>query len=132
MHHSQRAARSFVRGLEIRLKTYMPKKVPNTQRIINNVILKIVNIVFSGGRAVAFPAPPPPTAVRPWVSCFYFISSVLATLLLATRTCVQSRTHLRWLKVSRTHLALLGEFGKLPATLSASNPGLTSLQVCLL
>jgi hypothetical protein len=26
----------------------------------------------------------------------------------------------------------LGEFGKLPATLGASNPGLTSLQVCLL
>jgi hypothetical protein len=39
----------------------MPKKVPNTQRIINNVILKIVNIVFTdcggggrgGGGAVA-------------------------------------------------------------------------------
>jgi hypothetical protein len=29
-------------------KAYMPKKVPNTQRIINTVILKIVNIVFSG------------------------------------------------------------------------------------
>ena len=26
----------------------MPKKVPNIQRIINNDILKIVNIVFSG------------------------------------------------------------------------------------
>ena len=41
-------------------KAYMPKKVPNTQRIIN-VILKIVNIVFSRG-AVA----PPPRCVRPW------------------------------------------------------------------
>jgi hypothetical protein len=30
------------------------------------------------------------------------------------------------------HLASLGEFGKLPATLCASNPGLTSLQVCWL
>jgi hypothetical protein len=37
-----------------------------------------------------------------------------------------------WLAVSRTHLASRGEFGKLPATLGASNPGLTSLQVCLL
>jgi hypothetical protein len=27
-------------------KAYMPKKVPNTQRIINNVKLKIINIVF--------------------------------------------------------------------------------------
>jgi hypothetical protein len=35
---------------------YMPKKVPNIQRIINNDILKIVNIVLSGGGAVA---PPP-------------------------------------------------------------------------
>jgi hypothetical protein len=35
----------------------MPKKVPNIQRIINNDIriLKIVNIVFSGGGL-----PPPP------------------------------------------------------------------------
>jgi hypothetical protein len=30
-------------------KAYMPKKVPNIQRIINNDILKMVNIVFSGG-----------------------------------------------------------------------------------
>ena len=37
-------------------KAYMPKKVPNIQRIINNDILKIVNIVFSGGAV----APPPP------------------------------------------------------------------------
>jgi hypothetical protein len=29
-------------------KAYMPKKVPNIQRIIND-ILKIVNTVFSGG-----------------------------------------------------------------------------------
>ena len=36
---------------------------------------------------------------------------------------------LGWLEVSRTHQA---KFGKLPATLGASNPGLTSLQVCLL
>ena len=28
----------------------MPKKVPNTQKLINNVILKIVNIVFSRGQ----------------------------------------------------------------------------------
>ena len=41
-------------------KAYMPNKlydqVPNTKRIINNVILKIVNIVFSGEGAVAPPA----------------------------------------------------------------------------
>jgi hypothetical protein len=36
----------------------MPKKVPNIQRIINNDILKIVNIVFSGGGGVAPLAPP--------------------------------------------------------------------------
>ena len=35
----------------------MSKKVPNIQRIINNDILKIVNMVFSGGGAV--PSPPP-------------------------------------------------------------------------
>jgi hypothetical protein len=28
----------------------MPKKVPNVQRIINNYIQKIVNIVFSSGQ----------------------------------------------------------------------------------
>ena len=28
---------------------YMPKKVPNIRRIINNDILKVVNIVFSSG-----------------------------------------------------------------------------------
>jgi hypothetical protein len=39
---------------------------------------------------------------------------------------------LGWLEVSPTHLASLGEFGKLPATLGASNFGLNSLQVCLL
>ena len=33
--------------------------------------------------------------------------------------------YLGWLEVFRTHLASLGEFGKLPATLGASNPGLT-------
>jgi hypothetical protein len=37
-------------------KTYMPKKVTNTQRIINKVILKIVNIVVSRG-AVSPPLP---------------------------------------------------------------------------
>jgi hypothetical protein len=31
----------------------MPQKVPNIQRIINNDILKIVNIVFYGGGAAA-------------------------------------------------------------------------------
>jgi potassium voltage-gated channel Eag-related subfamily H protein 8 len=41
-------------------------------------------------------------------------------------------THLGWLEVSRTPLASLGEFVKLPATLGASSPGLISLQVCLL
>ena len=40
-------------------KAYMPKKVPNTQRIINTVILKIVNIVFSGWGQL----PPPTPAV---------------------------------------------------------------------
>jgi phage repressor protein C with HTH and peptisase S24 domain len=43
-------------------KAYMPKKNPNIQRIINNVILKIVNIVFSKGGQ--WP-PPPPRCVRP-------------------------------------------------------------------
>jgi hypothetical protein len=43
----------------------MPKKVPNIQRIINNDILKIVNIVFSGGEG-SFPLPPP-RCVRPCV-----------------------------------------------------------------
>jgi hypothetical protein len=33
------------------------KKVPNIQRIINNDILKIVNIVFSGGGGVAPSSP---------------------------------------------------------------------------
>ena len=46
----------FTRG------AYMPKKVPNIQRIINNDILKIVNIVLSGGGAVASP---PPAAYGP-------------------------------------------------------------------
>ena len=36
---------------------YMPKKVPNIQRIINNH-LKIVNIVFSGWVGGSFPLPP--------------------------------------------------------------------------
>jgi hypothetical protein len=36
-------------------KTYMPKKVTNTQRIINNVILKIVNIVVSRGAVSPLP-----------------------------------------------------------------------------
>jgi hypothetical protein len=48
---------------------------------------------------------------------------------------VRDWTYFGWLEVSRTHLVSLGEFGKLPATLGASNPGrdsLTSLQVCLL
>ena len=35
----------------------MPKKVPNIQRIINNDILKIINIVFSGGGGEVAPAP---------------------------------------------------------------------------
>jgi hypothetical protein len=37
-------------------KADMPKKVPNIRRIINNDILKIVNIVFSlgGGGGVQF------------------------------------------------------------------------------
>jgi hypothetical protein len=39
-------------------KAYMPKKVPNVQRIINNNILKIVHIVFSRGQL-----PPLPHAV---------------------------------------------------------------------
>jgi hypothetical protein len=44
----------------------------------------------------------------------------------------KNQTYLGWLEVSRTHLASLGEFGKLHATIGASNLGLTSLQVCLL
>jgi hypothetical protein len=39
----------------------MPKKVPNIQRIIINVILKIVNIVFSREAQL----PPAPHCVRP-------------------------------------------------------------------
>ena len=35
----------------------MPKKVPNIQIIINNDILKIVNIVFSGGQLPPLPLP---------------------------------------------------------------------------
>ena len=34
------------------------KKVPNIQRIINNDILKIVNIVFSGGGGGVAPSSP--------------------------------------------------------------------------
>ena len=41
-------------------KAYMPKKVPSIQRIINNDILKIVNIVFSRGGQLPPPLPPPP------------------------------------------------------------------------
>ena len=37
---------------------YMPKKVPNIRRIINNDILKVVNIVFSSGGGAVTPAPP--------------------------------------------------------------------------
>jgi hypothetical protein len=45
-------------------KGYMPKNVPNIQRVINNDILKIVNIVFSGEQLP--PCPPPlPRCVRP-------------------------------------------------------------------
>ena len=47
----------------------MPKKVPNIQRIINNDILKIVNIVFSrgvlGGQFPPAPPPPPPAVYGP-------------------------------------------------------------------
>ena len=43
---------------------YMPKKVPNIRRIINNDILKVVNIVFSsgggGGGGGVGQLPPPP------------------------------------------------------------------------
>ena len=43
-------------------KAYMPKNVPNIQRIINNDILKIVNIVLviGGGTRGGATAPPPP------------------------------------------------------------------------
>ena len=40
---------------------YMPKKVPNIRRIINNDILKVVNIVFYRGEV----APLPSRCVRP-------------------------------------------------------------------
>jgi hypothetical protein len=33
---------------------YMPKKVPNIRRIINNDILKVVHIVFSFGISVMY------------------------------------------------------------------------------
>ena len=47
----------------------MPKKVPNIPRLINNDILKVVNIVFSisgggGGRGMCCP-PQPPCCVWP-------------------------------------------------------------------
>ena len=42
---------------------YMPKKVPNIRRIINNDILKVVNIVFSIGGGGGGQLPP--TCVRP-------------------------------------------------------------------
>jgi hypothetical protein len=45
---------------------------------------------------------------------------------------VRDWTQLGWLEVSRTHLDSLGEFGKVPVTFGASNPGLTFLQVYLL
>ena len=48
-------------------KAYMPKKVPNIQRIINNDIVKIVNTVFSRG-AVASPAPTLCTALILWLT----------------------------------------------------------------
>jgi hypothetical protein len=48
----------------------MPKKVPNIQRIINNDILKIVNIVFSGGGCP--PAPPPPAVYGPECALLFF------------------------------------------------------------
>jgi hypothetical protein len=41
-------------------KACMLKKVPNIQRITNNDILKIVNIVFSGGGGAVAPIAPPP------------------------------------------------------------------------
>jgi hypothetical protein len=41
-------------------QAFMPKKVPIIQRIINNDILKIVNIVFFGGGGSCPLAPPPP------------------------------------------------------------------------
>jgi hypothetical protein len=41
----------------------MPKKVPSIQRIINNDILKIVNIVFSRGGSC--PPAPAPTVYGP-------------------------------------------------------------------
>jgi hypothetical protein len=46
-------------------KAYMPKKVPNIQRIINNDILKIVNIVFSRRAVAPPPAIPLCTALYP-------------------------------------------------------------------
>jgi hypothetical protein len=49
----------------------------------------------------------------------YSITNILA------RRRVRDWTHLWWLEVSRTHRAKQGEFGKLPATQGASNPGLT-------
>ena len=42
----------------------MPKKVPNIQRITNNDILKIVNIV-SSGRGGGDSCPPPPAVYGP-------------------------------------------------------------------
>jgi hypothetical protein len=52
----------------------MPKKVPNIQRIINNVILKIVNIVFSRG-AVA----PPPAVYGPGGIIHWYLEELSIT-----------------------------------------------------
>ena len=48
-------------------KAYMPNKVPNIQRIINNDILKIVNIVFSGGGS----CPPAPAVYGPGIIYYH-------------------------------------------------------------
>ena len=50
----------------------MPKKVPNIQRIINNDILKIVNIVFSGGGGGGS-CPCPPVVYVPECALLIFL-----------------------------------------------------------
>jgi hypothetical protein len=61
----------FYRGA---VRPYMPKKVPNIQRIINNDILKIVNIVFSGGGALP-PLPPPERALALQEKIIFFLGA---------------------------------------------------------
>ena len=86
-----RSSDFFHQGGSIR-PDYMPKKVPNIQRIINDDILKIVNIVFSGGGG-SYPGPLAPAVYGPalWPNTISF--NAILSFTLKSR----SRQHLiRW------------------------------------